>query len=119
MPIENTEKWNPKFVYYLLIQENYNYPEINLIKSLSENGLSKEEVDYINELIEEESFTEKIMSFKGQGDIKRAVASFHKPKEKDDFIDDPAKEDVSLESKLIEMNYNQEEKEEMTYGRNQ
>lgn len=120
--IENSEKWDPKFVYYLMIQENYTYPEINLIKSLTENGLNMEEIEYINELIKEDSFMERIMAFKAQGEVSRAVASFKKtkkPKEMDDFIDDPSAPGASIESKLIEMNYNQEEKEEMIYGNNQ
>jgi hypothetical protein len=120
--VANTEKWDPRFVYYLMIQENYTYPEINLIRSLSENGLNTEEVEYINELIREEGFTERIMAFKQQGDVSRTVASFkkkQKPKEVDDFIDDPLNDGTKIEDKLIEMNYNQEEKEEMVYGANQ
>jgi hypothetical protein len=118
--VANTEKWDPRFVYYLMIQENYTYPEVNQIKSLADNGLNPEEIDYINELIREESFTEKIMSFKSQGEIGRTVASLKKTKKKevDDFIDD-VNEGPSIEEKLIEMNYNQEEKEEMVYGNNQ
>lgn len=119
--VVNTEKWDPRFVYYLMIQENYTYPEINMIKSLAENGLNMEEVEYINELIREDSFMERIMAFKAQGDISRTVASFkkNKVKEKDDFIDDVNAESASIEDKLIEMNYNQAEKEEMIYGNNQ
>lgn len=120
--VANTEKWDPRFVYYLMIQENYTYPEVNLIKSLAENGLNTEEVEYINELIREEGFMERIMGFKSQGDISRTVASFKKkskPKEVDDFIDDPLNDGTTIESKLIEMDYNQEEKEEMVYGSNQ
>lgn len=118
--VYNSEKWDPRFVYYLMIQENYAYSEINQIKSLAENGLNPEEVNYINELISEESFTEKIMTFKSQEDIGRKVASFKKTKKKeaDDFIDDVS-EGPGIEEKLIEMNYNQEEKEEMIYGHNQ
>jgi hypothetical protein len=118
--VVNTEKWDPKFVYYLMIQENYTYPEINQIKSLAENGLNMEEIEYINELIREESFMERIMSYKSQGEIGRAVASLKKTKKKevDDFIDDVS-EGPSIEDKLIEMNYNQEEKEEMVYGSKQ
>lgn len=120
--VANTEKWDPRFVYYLMIQENYTYPEINLIKSLSENGLNAEEIEYINELIREDGFTERIMAFKSQGDVSRTVASFkkkQKPKEVDDFIDDPLNDGTKIEDRLIEMNYNQEEKEEMLYGANQ
>ena len=119
--VANTEKWDPRFVYYLMIQENYTYPEINMIKSLAENGLNMEEIEYINELIREESFLERIMAFKAQGDVSRTVASFKKTKkkEKDDFIDDVNAEGASIEDKLIEMNYNQAEKEEMIYGNNQ
>lgn len=118
--VANTERWDPRFVYYLMIQENYTYPEINMIKSLAENGLNAEEVEYINELIREDSFMERITAFKSQGDIGRAVASFKKTKKKetDDFIDN-VNEGPSIEDKLIEMNYNQEEKEEMIYGHNQ
>lgn len=118
--LNNTERWDPKFVYYLMLQENYTYNEINMIKSLSENGLNPEEINYITELIKENAFTERILSFKSHGESGRAVASLKKkPKEKDDFIDNPAEDGASIESKLIEMNYNQEEKEEMVYGSNQ
>ena len=121
--VANTERWDPRFVYYLMLQENYTYPEINLIKSLTENGLNPEEIEYINELIREDAFMERIIAFKSQGDVGRTVASFTKkkakPKEVDDFIDDPLNDGTTIESKLIEMNYNQEEKEEMRYGINQ
>jgi len=118
--LTNTERWDPKFVYYLMLQENYTYNEINTIKSLAENGLNAEEVDYITELIKEKDFMERILSYKNHGEMGRAVASLKKkPKEKDDFIDNPAEDGASIESKLIEMNYNQEEKEEMVYGSNQ
>jgi hypothetical protein len=115
----NTERWDPKFVYYLMMQENYTYQEINNIKSLTENGLNAEEISYINELVKEDSFTDRITAFKSQGDVGRAVASIKKnPKQKDDFIDGP-EEGESRESKLIKMNYNQDNKEEMVYGNNQ
>jgi hypothetical protein len=119
MELTNTEKWDPKFVYYLMIQENYTYNEVNQIKSLAENGLNPEEINYITELIKEDAFLERINAFKGQSENSRTLASTKKKtKEKDDFIDNPM-EGASLESKLIEMNYNQEEKEEMVYGNNQ
>ena len=117
----NSEKWDPRFVYYLMIQENYTYPEINMIKSLAENGLNMEEIEYINELIREESFTERIMAFKSQSEIAgRTVASAKKkPKEVDDFITDVNDDGSTIEDKLIEMNYNESEREEMRYGNNQ
>lgn len=115
----NTEKWDPKFVYYLMIQENYTYQEINGIRSLTENGLNTEEINYINDLIKEEPFMDRITSFKSQGDVGRIVASAKKkPKEKDDFIEGPD-ESISMESKIIEMDYNQDDKEEMVYGSHQ
>ena len=118
--VTNTEKWEPKFIYYLMLQENYTYAEINAIKSLQENGLNAEEINYITELVKEDGFKERIQAFKAQGDTGRAIASLKKkPKEKDDFIDDPTIGQASMESKLIEMNYNQEEKEEMVYGNQQ
>jgi hypothetical protein len=118
--VANTEKWDPRFVYYLMIQENYTYADINMIKSLAENGLNMEEIEYINELVREDSFMDRIMAFKQQGDVNRAVASLKKVKKKevDDFIDD-VKDGPGIEDKLIEMNYNQDEKEEMRYGNNQ
>jgi hypothetical protein len=115
--LANTEKWDPKFVYYLMLQENYTYAEINMIKSLSENGLNPDEISYITELIKEDSFKERIQAFKANGETGRSVASAKKkPKEKDDFIEDPLADAGSVESKLIEMNYNQDEREEMVYG---
>jgi hypothetical protein len=116
----NTEKWDPRFVYYLMLQENYTYAEVNAIKSLAENGLNMEEVEYINELIRENAFMERIMAYKAQGNVGRTVANFKKKtKEKDDFIDDVNEGRPSIEDRLIEMNYNQSEKEEMIYGNNQ
>ena len=80
----NTEKWDPKFIYYLMLQENYTYQEINNIKSLSDNGFNSEELNYINEQIKEASFEDRIKSLKGQGEIGRATASLmNKLKEKD------------------------------------
>jgi hypothetical protein len=120
LEVTNTEKWDPKFVYYLMLQENYTYAEINMIKSLSENGLNAEEINYITELIKEDAFKERIQAYKSSGDNGRSIASLKKkPKEKDDFIEDPSIGGASMESKLIEMNYNQEEKEEMVYGNQQ
>ena len=118
-PLKNTERWDPKFVFYLMIQENYTYGEINQIKSLTENGISPEEVNFINDLIKQASFNEKIVAFKNHEGFSRAIASTSKKKrEKDEFIEDSG-EHVSLESKLIEMNYNQDEKDEMVYGHSQ
>ena len=114
----NTEKWDPRFVYYLMMQENYTYQEINAIKSLNENGLNADEISYINEQIKEAAFLEKITAFKTQGEVGRAVASIKKVKEKDEFLDG-TDEHTSMESKIIEMNYNHEDKEEMVYGNNQ
>lgn len=111
--VENTERWDPRFVYYLMLQESYTYSEINLIKSLSENGLNHEEVEYINELIVKGAFTARIMAYKSQKTTDRSFASIGKnqvkPKEVDDFINDPLNDESITESNLIEMNYNQEE----------
>ena len=115
----NTEKWDPKFIYYLMLQENYTYQEINNIKSLSDNGFNSEELNYINEQIKEASFEDRIKSLKGQGEIGRATASLmNKLKEKDDFINNSEVAE-SRESKIVEMNYNQDDKEERTYVKNQ
>jgi len=120
LEVANTEKWDPKFIYYLMMQENYTYAEINMIKNLAENGLNPEEINYITELIKEDAFKERIQAYKAGNDTGRTIASVKKkPKEKDDFIDDPTIGQASMESKLIEMNYNEQEKEEMVYGANQ
>jgi hypothetical protein len=113
----NTEKWDPKFIYYLMMQENYSYQEVNAIRSLSENGINPEEINYINELVKEEAFLDRITSFKSQGESGRTIASHKRAKEKDDF-NESTEESTSMESKLIEMNYNHEDKEEMVYGNN-
>jgi hypothetical protein len=119
MDINNTEKWDPMFVYYMMIQENYTYSEINQIKSLSENGISKDELNYINELIKEDGFKKQVMGYKNTGNVSRAVASFKKskPKEQDEFVDGPSNEPAA-EEKLIEMNYSQQQKEELATGHN-
>jgi hypothetical protein len=115
--IQNTEKWDPMFIYYLMISENYTYMEINTIRSLQENGISKDELNYINDLIRQEAFKQQVLSFKNSGNIDKVVANLgkKKAKEKDEFVggDENA---PSLEDKLIEMNYGQEQKDEMIYG---
>lgn len=115
---QNTEKWNPKFVYYLMIQEDYTYSEINNIRSMNENGFNIDEMDYINEQIKDKPFLSRIKSFKKEGEMGRRKASFSRsPKDKDDFITSSELAE-STEDKLIEMNYNQEDKGEMTYVNN-
>lgn len=107
--IQNTEKWDPMFVYYLMISENYTYSEINQIKSLAENGIAGEELNYINDLIKQESFKQQVLNYKSQGEVGRVVASLKKPKVKDEFVDSP--NEAAPEDKLIEMNYGQIERE--------
>lgn len=101
----NSEQWDPRFIYYLMIQENYTFVEINTINSLAENGLNMEEIEYINELIREDSFKDRIMAFKAINEnSQRAVASAkNKSKERDEYIVD---------------NSDELEKEEMKYGSN-
>ena len=109
--IANTEKWDPRFVYYLMIQENYTYQEVNQIKSLSENGINAEELNYINELIKQDTFADRIQAFKTQRDSGRAVASQKgRLDEKDEFIEGETKDSLA-ENKLIEMDYNSEERQ--------
>lgn len=118
--LNNSEKWDAKFIYYLMLQENYTFSEIDSIKSLSDNGLTPEEINFITDIVKEDSFMERIVNYKNQNEKGRNLAALrNKPKEKDDFIDDPSNDGSSVESKLVEMNYNQEEKEEMLYGSNQ
>ncbi len=115
--LDNTEKWDPRFVYYLMMQEHYSYNEVNAIKSLLDNGLNTDEITYINELIKQNSFLDKINTFKGLGDSARSVASLRKkPRERDEFIEDSSTGPASAESKLIEMDYNSDSREEMVYG---
>jgi hypothetical protein len=115
--LDNTEKWDPRFVYYLMMQEHYSYKEVNGIKSLLDNGLNTDEITYINELIKQNSFLDKINTFKGLGDSARSVASLRKkPRERDEFIEDSSAGPASAESKLIEMDYNTDSREEMVYG---
>jgi hypothetical protein len=116
--VNNTEKWEPGFIYYLMINENYTFADINQIQSLTENGFNAEELNYISEAMRTKDFFDKIAEYKGQGEAKRKIASI--PKEvKDDYIDNPTADAPSLEEKLIEMNYSHQQKAEMTYGRNQ
>lgn len=115
----NTEKWDPNLVYYLMIQENYTYAEINLIKSLNDNGISNEELEYIKELVKEGSFQDRIKLFKDSDDSKRAIASYKIPnyREKDEYVDGTGPV-TTIEDKLIEMNYSDEEIMEMQHGYN-
>lgn len=115
--VENIEKWDPKFVYYLIINDNYTLSEINQMKNLGEHGLSQDEISYIKEYTQTSEFNERLGSFKENNEVVRKTASV--PKEKDEFIEEPESETASLEDKLIEMDYNSEEKDEMAYGYNQ
>jgi hypothetical protein len=118
LEILNTEKWDPMFVYYLMISENYTYLEINQIKSLSENGITSDELNYINDLIKQKSFKDQVLSFKNSGDIEKVVASVgkrSKPKEQDEFVNTD-NDSPSLEDKLIEMNYGSDQRDEMIHG---
>lgn len=118
MEVKNTEKWEPSFVYYLMINENYSYSDINQIQSLSENGFNAEELNYINEVVRTKAFHDKISEFKGHSEVKRKVATAT-IELKDDYIDNPIADAPSLEEKMIEMNYSHQQKEEMKYGRSQ
>jgi hypothetical protein len=118
MDVNNTEKWEPGFIYYLMINENYSYNDINQIQSLTENGFNAEELNYISEAMRTKEFFDKIAELKGQGEVKRKVASTAKDI-KDDYIDNPTADAPSLEEKLIEMNYTGQQKAEMAHGRNQ
>lgn len=115
--VENIEKWDAKFVYYLIINDNYTLSEINQMKNLGEHGLSQDEISYIKEYTQTSEFNERLGSFKENNEVVRKTASV--PKEKDEFIEESESETASLEDKLIEMDYNSEEKEEMAYGYNQ
>lgn len=115
--VENIEKWDPKFVYYLMINDNYTLSEINQMKNLGEHGLSQDEIEYIKEYTQTGEFNDRLTSFKENSESVRKIASV--PKEKDEFVDAPENETASLEDRLIEMDYNPEEKEEMNYGYNQ
>ncbi len=117
LEVENIEKWDPKFVYYLIINDNYTLSEINQMKNLSEHGLSQDEIEYIKEHIQTAEFNQRLNAFKDSNETVRKTASVQ-PKEKDEFNDEE-KQTASLEDKLIEMDYNQDEKDEMTYGFNQ
>lgn len=117
MEVDNIEKWDPKFVYYLIINDNYTLSEINQMKNLGEHGLSQDEIEYIKEYTQTGEFNERLTGFKENSEVVRKTASV--PKEKDEFVDAPENETASLEDRLIEMDYNPEEKEEMSYGYNQ
>lgn len=115
--VDNIEKWDPKFVYYLLINDNYTLSEINQMKNLGEHGLSQDEIEYIKEYTQTGEFKDRLTTFKENSEVVRKTASV--PKEKDEFTEAPENETASLEDRLIEMDYNPEEKEEMNYGYNQ
>jgi hypothetical protein len=106
LEVKNAEKWEPGFVYYLMMNENYSYSDVNNIQSLSENGFNTEELNYISEVMRSKGFFEKIAEFKGQGEISRKIASSANPKEiKDEFVNKVTEEVPSAEDKIIEMNY--------------
>lgn len=105
LEIKNTEKWEPGFVYYLMINENYSYNDVNQIQSLSENGFNTEELNYISEVLRSKSFYEKVAEFKGQGEMKRKVASVSIKEIKDEYNESSTEDVPSAEDKIIEMNY--------------
>ena len=110
LEIKNSEKWEPSFIYYLMINENYSYNDVNQIQSLSENGFNTEELNYISELMRSKGFYEKIAEFKGQGEMKRKIASVNTKEMKDDYIDNGTEDAASAEERLIEMNYSNQQK---------
>lgn len=110
LEVKNTEKWEPSFIYYLMINENYSYNDVNQIQSLSENGFNPEELNYISELMRTKGFYEKIAEFKGQGEMKRKIASVNTKDIKDEYIDNGMENAESAEEKLIEMNYSNQQK---------
>lgn len=117
LQVTNTEKWDPRLIYYLMIQENYNYNELNSIRKLEDNGISKDELAYIKEVTQEKTFQERIKDFKLDSDPSRKVAAY-KPKnrDRDEFIENDYDSSPTLEDKLIEMNYSVEEIQEMQKG---
>lgn len=111
LEVKNTEKWEPRFVYYLLMNENYSYAEINQIQSLSENGFNTDELEYINELVKTKAFGQRIAEYKGQNEQTRRVASTAKDRERDmrdEYVEGSIADAPSLEEKMIEMNYSQQ-----------
>lgn len=110
LEVKNTEKWEPSFIYYLMINENYSYNDVNQIQSLTENGFNTEELNYISELMRSKGFYEKIAEFKGQGEMKRKIASVNTKEMKDEYLDNGMNDAVSVEEKLIEMNYSNQQK---------
>jgi hypothetical protein len=105
--VNNTEKWEPGFIYYLMINENYSLTDINSIQSLTENGFNAEELNYISEAMRTKDFYNKISEYKGQADPSRKIASVTKNM-KDEYNDNAAAETQSAEDKIIEMNYSQQ-----------
>ena len=61
---------------------------------------------------------EKIQAFKDQSNSNTRVIASTVKKEKDEYLGG-SEEMASAESKLIEMNYNKEEKEDVVYGNSQ
>ena len=111
LEVKNSEKWEPGFVYYLMMNENYSYTDVNNIQSLSENGFNTEELNYISEVMRSKGFYEKVAEYKGQGEMKRKIASTYNPKEvKDEFNDTGEEEVISAEDKIIEMNYSNQQR---------
>lgn len=117
LQVSNTEKWDPRLIYYLMIQENYNYNELNSIRKLEDNGISKDELAYIKEVTQGKTFQERIKDFKLDSDPSRKIAAY-KPKnrDKDEYIENDYDNSPTLEDKLIEMNYSVEEIQEMQQG---
>jgi hypothetical protein len=105
--VNNTEKWEPGFIYYLMINENYSLSDINGIQSLTENGFNAEELNYISEAMRTKDFYNKIAEFKGQVAPDRKIASVVKNM-KDEYNENAAAETQSAEDKIIEMNYSQQ-----------
>ena len=117
LQVTNTEKWDPRLIYYLMIQENYNYNELNSIRKLEDNGISKDELAYIKEVVQEKTFQERIKDFKLDSDPSRKIAAYKpKNKDRDEFIENDYDSSPTLEDKLIEMNYSVEEIQEMQKG---
>jgi len=122
-----TENWEPRLVFFLMIREGLQLEDIDQLQNLADIGVSPEDMKHVKRTMETEDFLKEILIYKGlvDDDIDVAVQEAQSQKTLDDALN-KMKEDsenelapidtMALEAKLVEMDYSEDEMEEIAHG---
>ncbi len=130
-----TENWDPRLVFFLMIREGLQLEDIDQLENLADIGISPLDMKHVKYTMETDDFLREILIYKGvlDEDIEVAIDKSNTSKRLDDALEkmnenremtiEDAKElapldNMALEAKLVEMDYSDEEIEEITHGHN-